>query len=65
MKAKHAISLLVLGYCIDFIAAVRKITHSADAEFLFYAAAVLKILGGLLLLYKLFTYPKFRDFMNW
>jgi hypothetical protein len=65
MKVKHGIFILVLGYCLDFWGAVRKITHSADANYIFYAAAILKIVGGLLLLYKLFTYPKFKDFMNW
>jgi hypothetical protein len=65
MKAKHAITLLVLGYCLDFFGAVRKITHSPDADYWFYAAAILKIVGGLLFLYKLLTYPKFREFMNW
>jgi hypothetical protein len=65
MKTKHAISLLVIGYCLDFIGALRKITHSADADIFYYAATILKVAGGLLFLYKLTNYPKIKDFMNW
>jgi hypothetical protein len=65
MKMKHAITLLVIGYCFDFVAAFLKITHSPNADTLFAIAAILKVAGGLLFLYKVTTYPRFRDFLNW
>jgi hypothetical protein len=65
MKTKHAVILIVLGFCLDFIGAIRKITHSPDADIFFYIATILKVAGALLFLYKLTRYPRFRDFMNW
>jgi hypothetical protein len=64
MKARHAVTLLVIGYCLDFVGAMLKITHSPSAETVLWAGAILKVLGGLLFLYKLLNYPKFKEFMN-
>lgn len=64
MKAKHAITLLVLGYCLDFIGGLFKILHTAEADITLTIAAILKVLGGLLFLYKLLSYPKFKEFME-
>jgi hypothetical protein len=64
MKAKHAIILLLLGFCLDFIGALFKILHTEEANLTLTIAAILKVLGTLLFLYKLTTYPKFKDFMN-
>ena len=64
MKAKHAISLLVFGYCFDFMGGLLKILHRPGADTVLIIAAVLKILGALLFLYKLTNYPKIKDFFN-
>ena len=64
MKAKYAVSLLVLGYCMDFIGVLFKILHTAYADITLTIAAFLKIIGGLLFLYKLLTYPKLKDFFD-
>jgi hypothetical protein len=64
MKAKYAISLLVFGYCLDFVGALLKILHAAGADFTLTVAVVFKVLGALLFLYKLLNYPKFRDFLE-
>jgi hypothetical protein len=65
MKTKHAIILLFVGYCFDFVGALLKITHSTNADTLLTIGAVLKVTGGLLFLYKILTYPKFKDLLNW
>jgi hypothetical protein len=65
MKTKHAIMLLVIGYCFDFIGALLKITHSANGDTVLTIGAVLKVAGGLLFLYKILTYPRFKDILNW
>ena len=65
MKIKHAILLLVLGYCCDFIGGVFKILHRAGGDQLFVAGMVLKVVGILLIVYKLFTHPKAKEFLNW
>jgi len=65
MKSKHAIILLALGFCLDFFGAVRKIMHAPGADTIFIIATVMKIFGVLILVYKITTYPKTKDFMNW
>jgi len=64
MKAKHALLLFVLGYCFDFMGALLKIVHYPTANTTFLMATALKIIGALLFLYKLLTYPKLKDFLN-
>ncbi len=64
MKTKHAIILLLCGFCLDFVGALFKILHTEQANITLTIAAVLKVLGALLFLYKLTTYSKFKDFMN-
>lgn len=64
MKAKHAISLLVFGYCLDFIGGLLKILHTAKADITLTVAAILKVLGALLFLYKLTNYPKIKEFLD-
>ena len=64
MKTKHAIAVLVLGYCLDFIGALFKIIHSPGADTFLTIAAVLKITGALLFLYKLTNYSKIKEFLN-
>jgi len=65
MKLKHAIILLVLGYCFDFIGALQKIMHTQYADSLLIIGMTLKVAGALLFLYKIFTNPKTKDFLNW
>jgi hypothetical protein len=64
MKAKHAITLLVLGYCLDFWGALVKITHAPYANTILTIGVIVKTLGALLFLYKLTNYPKIKEFMN-
>jgi hypothetical protein len=64
MKVKHAIALLVFGYCLDFLGALFKIVHRPDANTVLTVATLLKIIGSLLLLYKITNYPKIKEFMN-
>jgi hypothetical protein len=64
MKTKHTIILLILGYCLDFLGGLFKILHHQGADSILTVAAILKISGALLFLYKLVTYPKWKDFLN-
>ncbi len=65
MKLKHALILLVLGYCVNFVGALLKILHRENADTLFITATFLEILGMLLLLYKILTHPKVKEFLDW
>ncbi|UII27917.1 hypothetical protein LVD15_05715 [Fulvivirga maritima] len=64
MKAKYALIVLAIGYCIDFIAVAIKIMHWASADLLLTSAVIFKVVGALTLLYKIITYPKFKEFFN-
>ena len=64
MKAKHAVILLVLGLCADFVGALFKIQHWAGAGELLIAGMALKVVGSLLLLYKLLTHARVKGFLN-
>ncbi|MEO6721141.1 MAG: hypothetical protein ABIN67_12250 [Ferruginibacter sp.] len=64
MKAKHTIIILGLGYCLDFLGTLFKITHAPKADLVLTIAAMLKVFGLLLVLYKLISYSKLKDFLN-
>lgn len=64
MKAKHAVLLLVLGLCLDFIGALFKILHWPYADVLLITGMTLKVAGALLFAYKLISHPKVKDFLN-
>jgi hypothetical protein len=65
MKTKHTLIILGIGYCIEFIGTLAKILHIALADFLLTVGMVLKVVGLILFLYKLFTHPKAKEFLNW
>jgi hypothetical protein len=56
---------LSFGLCLDFIGALFKIMHYPNADTLSIFGTVLKVIGGLLFLYKLRTHPKAKEFLNW
>ena len=65
MKVKHALILVALGFCIEFVAVVMKILHWQGADIMLIVPVILKVTGVLILYYKIVTYEKLRDFMNW
>lgn len=64
MKAKHALIILVIGYCLDFIGGLFKLEHWEYADQLLIVATVFKVIGALAFLAKLLTHPKVKDFLN-
>ena len=64
MKAKHALFLLAIGFCLDFIGAWLKIAHWSNGEYWLMAGVLLKIAGVVLLAYKIVTYPGWKGFWN-
>jgi hypothetical protein len=61
MKAKHTILLIALGFCFDF---VTRILPRSEAHLLLVIATILKVLGVLLLAWKVVRYEGFRKFME-
>ncbi|WP_121354439.1 hypothetical protein [Flavisolibacter nicotianae] len=64
MKAKHTILLIALGFCFDFVGSFSKLLHRGESTSLLLLATILKVLGVLLLSYKVVRYEGFRKFME-
>jgi hypothetical protein len=64
MKAKHALLLIAVGYCLQFLGAYFKIVHRGSANFLLLAAMILKVAGVVLLCWKLIRYPGLHKFLE-
>ena len=65
MKLKHALIIIVFGFCFDFIGTLLKILHAPNADNLLIIGTILKVFGTLLLLYKILTHPKAKEFLDW
>ncbi|RXM52576.1 hypothetical protein BOQ64_06855 [Chryseobacterium sp. CH25] len=69
MKIKHVLIIFLIGFLINSIGALLKITHLSFGPFSGNAVLVMgsffESAGILLLLYKLLTGPKFKKFLNW
>lgn len=68
MKAKYAIFMFLAGFLINLIAAWLKITHitfgKVNANICLAIGSILQSLGIILIIFKVLTYPKFKDFLN-
>ena len=64
MKAKYTILLIALGFCLDYVGSLSRFFHRGEAQALLLLATVLKVLGILLLAYKVVRYEGFRKFME-
>ena len=68
MKTKHTLIILAIGFILTIIGALFKIMHFEigfiTGNLLLTVGMFCEIFGGILFLYKLFTHPKFKDFLN-
>ena len=65
MKAKYAVIIFVIGFSFYIIGALMKIMHWPFAGLVITIATITELVGIILFLCKLFTYPKFKEFLNW
>jgi len=65
MKTKHAFLIFLIGFLINIAGTCLKIVHFPNANLCLAIGSPVEVIGAILILYKLFTYPKFRVFMNW
>lgn len=65
MKTKYAIIIFLIGFLINIVGAFLKITHWGGANLFFTIGSLIEIIGIIIFIYKLLTYPKFKDFLNW
>ena len=65
MTTKHAIIIFGIGYCVSVIGAWFKMMGWPFILNILLLSTILELIGIILFLYKLLTYPKFKDFLNW
>ena len=64
MKTKYIVLLFILGSILRVIGGLFKIQHWPGGSILLVLATILIVCFLLLLLWKTFTHPLLRDFMN-
>ena len=64
MKVKHIIILIVLGAIMVLTGAFFKIQHWPGAAKFLLTGFVFEIVGLALIIWKILTTDKFRDFLN-
>lgn len=65
MKLKHALILLIIGYCLEAFGALQKILHTSLADKFLIFSTWFIIVAWLIILFKLLTHPKLKEFINW
>ena len=65
MKLKHGLILLIIGYCLEAFGALQKILHTALADKVLIFSTFFIIVAWLIILFKLLTQPKLKEFINW
>ena len=64
MKVKHIITIFLFGLILMIIGALFKILHWPGSVMLIIISTALKVIAGLLAIWKLFTVDKFKEFLN-
>lgn len=65
MKTKYVIALFLVGILLTILGSLFKVMHWPSATILMILGTVFEVIALILFVYKLITYPKFKDFMNW
>lgn len=64
MKVKHIIAIFVIGIVLLVIGACFKINHWLFANELLISGSILKVIAGILFIWKILTTDKFKEFLN-
>ncbi len=64
MKLKYALLIFLAAFIFVFLGALFKLESWAYASELLIVGLALKFIGGVLVLYKLLTHPKIKEFLN-
>lgn len=64
MKVKHILALLIIGLIASLLGALFKIMQWQFAPELLIMGTFLKVIAGILGIWKLFTSKKFKEFLN-
>ncbi|MFN0035496.1 MAG: hypothetical protein ACKVUS_10525 [Saprospiraceae bacterium] len=64
MKLKYALLIFLAGFILIVLGMLFKLESWEFASELLIAGLILKFIGGILLIYKLLTHPKVKEFLN-
>jgi hypothetical protein len=64
MKVKHVIVIFLLGVIFVILGSLFKINHWPGASKILLAGMILEILGLIMVVWKLFSTERFKDFLN-
>jgi len=64
MKTKYIFLFFIFGSILELFGALFKIQHWPGAGTLLTLGTILNVIFWILLLWKTFTHPSLRDFMN-
>ena len=64
MKVKHIIVIFILGVIVVILGSLFKINHWPGAGKILLVGMILEILGLILVVWKVLTTNKFKDFLN-
>lgn len=65
MKTKYVLAFFLVGVVLIITGSLFKIMHWPSANVLMILGSIFEVIALILFVYKLMTYPKFKDFMNW
>lgn len=65
MKTKHTILIFVAGVFITVFGLMIRTHYPFFANVLLISGSAIELAGAVLFLYKLFTCPKDKNFLNW
>jgi len=64
MKVKHILVLFLIAYISMTIGTLLKIMHWTYGDEFIILATIIKVIVGILAIWKLFTMQGFKDFLN-
>ena len=64
MKVKHILALFIITFIIMTIGTLFKIMHWPYGNEFIILATIIKVIVGILAIWKLFTMQGFKDFLN-
>ena len=65
MKVKHLLVFIIIGFIFTIIGSLFKIQHWPYANEILVIGTLLKVVFGILLIIKILTTDKFKEFLNW
>lgn len=65
MKIKHLLAFLIFGFIFTIIGTLFKIQHWPYAGEIYTIGTLIKVIFGILLIWKILTTDKFKEFLNW